>query len=225
MAAERRFLHLNSLATPAFLCAAVRPLVKSLFPITLALVFSEVLAPLFAGTANDSPPEAEAVVVEDLAGQPLHPFSAPNAKAFLFIFVSLECPISNSYVPEFNRLNDEFGPKGVVMKLVYPNRDETAEKIRQHARQFDLKVVQVRDPKHALVKAAGAKVTPEAAVYVRGHGFVYCGRIDNRFVKLGVARPEATEHNLREALTTVLKGGLPSSKPDRGVGCAIPPVT
>src|SRR5260370_28576650 len=119
---DTAFLHLNSLATPGFRCAAAQTLAKTLRLITLAVVLATLRASMFVGTANCSTPETDGIVVEDLKGQPLNPFSNADAKAFLFIFVSVECPISNSYAPELNRLKAEFGPKGVVMKLVYPNK-------------------------------------------------------------------------------------------------------
>jgi hypothetical protein len=38
----------------------------------------------------------ESVKVENLSGKWVNPFADRNAKAFLFLFVSVECPISNS---------------------------------------------------------------------------------------------------------------------------------
>jgi hypothetical protein len=69
---------------------------------------------------------------------------------------------------------------------------------------------------------ARVRVTPEAAVFVPGGGFVYHGRIDNRHHDLGVARPEATSRDLREALAAVLSGKpvAPASAP--AIGCYIP---
>jgi thiol-disulfide isomerase/thioredoxin len=165
--------------------------------------------------------QVEPVVVQDLAGLTVNPFSADTARALVFVFLSVECPICNQYAPELNRLQTEFRTNGIRFELVYPDADETAEAIHKNGEEYGLKMEQVRDPGHALVRLAGARVTPEAAVFVPGRGFVYCGRIDNRYVKIGVTRPEATEHDLQDALRAVLKG-QPIPKAEPAVGCFIP---
>jgi hypothetical protein len=177
------------------------------------------------GSDNHKAPTGplSATLVEDLDGKPVDPFAASDAKAFVFIFVSVECPISNSYAPEYNRLGAEFGAKHVAVRLVYPNPDETPDRVKKHIKDYALSLVAFRDPAHALAKACGAVMTPEAAVYMPGSGFVYCGRVDNRYADLGVARPAATMHDLRDAITAVLEGRPVARKTAPAVGCSISP--
>jgi hypothetical protein len=169
-----------------------------------------------------SVPNEKNVMVENLSGEWVEAFPNKNAKAYLYFFVSVDCPICNSYVPEYNRLQAEYASKGVITRLVYPNADETIEAIRQHSREFNVQPEQVWDPNHTLVKAAGVTITPEAAIFVPGSGVVYRGRIDNRFARLGVTRPEATEHDLRQALNALLEGRPILKIQQKGVGCSIP---
>jgi hypothetical protein len=49
----------------------------------------------------------------------------------------------------------------------------------------------------------------------------YHGRIDDRFVSLGVERPAATQHDLRDALTAVVAGRAPAVATAPAVGCYI----
>ena len=49
-------------------------------------------------------------------------------------------------------------------------------------------------------------ITPEAAVFNRTRTLAYHGRIDDKFVSLGVERPAATRRDLFDALTAVLAG-------------------
>jgi hypothetical protein len=78
----------------------------------------------------------------------------------------------------------------------------------------------VRDPQLALAKFTGATVTPEAAVVVN-EKVVYHGRIDDRYVELGVERPSPTTHDLADALIAVL-AGKPVARPNTpAVGCFI----
>ena len=78
-----------------------------------------------------------------------------------------------------------------------------------------------RDRDHALVKTAGATITPEAAVFDARQRLVYRGRIDDRFVELGRERPAATQHDLRNALTAALAGKPVSPSHTQAVGCFI----
>ena len=133
----------------------------------------------------------------DLSGRAVDPLVSAGAKALVFLFVSVDCPISNSYAPEFRRLQTDFAPKKALFRLIYPNRDESAEAVKKHLKEFDLPLTAWRDPELQLTRAAGVAVTPEAAVFVPGLGFVYHGRIDNRNQELGLSRPEATSMDLR----------------------------
>ena len=119
-----------------------------------------------------------AVLVQSLTGAPVDALQAPaGTKAIVFLFTSTDCPISNRYAPEVRRIADRFAAKGVVFRLVYPNPDETAAQITEHMSAFALRRRDeaLRDPAHALVKAAGATVTPEAAVDAGGRSSIAGG--------------------------------------------------
>ena len=44
----------------------------------------------------------------DLSGRPANVFDTETNQAFVLIFVSSECPISNRYAPELRRLHEKF---------------------------------------------------------------------------------------------------------------------
>ncbi|HVY68400.1 MAG TPA: hypothetical protein VHH73_00630 [Verrucomicrobiae bacterium] len=199
---------MNAFRTARFLC---RP------PgLTCWLVLASLLAPLPSKAAK--PVELR---VRNVAGEEKDPLTADGAKAIAFVFLSVECPISNSYAPKIRRLAGELGPRGGVVRLVYPNPDETPDKVRQHLKEYNLPLDAYLDYQHALTKAAGARVTPEAAVYVPGKGWVYHGRIDDRYVDFGKARPEATRDDLKEVMVAVLAGNAAPVKSAPAVGCSI----
>jgi hypothetical protein len=164
-----------------------------------------------------------AVLVQSLTGAPVDALEAPaGVKAIVFIFTSTDCPISNRYAPEVRRIAETFGSKGVVFRLIYPNPAEKAAAIREHMSAFAYGgvIAALRDPAHALVKFAGATVTPEAAVYAGGR-IVYRGRIDDRHVDLGIERPSATTRDLADALAAVVAGKPVAQPTTRAVGCFI----
>jgi hypothetical protein len=179
---------------------------------------------LLIGTLLLSPDSTAQVRVHALDGSALvDPFVVPaGTKAIVFLFTSTDCPISNRYAPEVRRIAATFSARGVVFRLVYPNPAEQAPAIRQHMAAFAYAgaAEAFRDPEHALVKAAGATVTPEAAVFTGGR-FVYRGRIDDRYVDLGLERPAATKRDLADALAAVVAGKPVTPATTQAVGCFI----
>jgi len=139
----------------------------------------------------------------------------------VLIFVSTDCPISNRYAPEIKRLHDEFTPRGVRFRLVYPNPLDSEADIRTHLAEYGYPQIAQHDRDHTLVKMAGATITPEAAVFDASERLVYRGRIDDRFVELGRERPAATRRDLRNALTAALAGRSVSPSKTQAVGCFI----
>jgi hypothetical protein len=162
------------------------------------------------------------VRVRDLDDRPIDPFKAPaGTKAMAFLFVSVECPISNRYAPEVRRLHDKFAAQGITFSLVYPNPIEPVAAIRRHLKDYGYPMRALRDPRHELVKVAGATITPEAVVVDPQGRVLYRGRIDDRYVSLGLERPVATRHDLDEALTDVIAGKAPRQATTQAVGCFI----
>jgi len=161
------------------------------------------------------------VSVVDLENRTIDPFQAnASAKAVVFLFTATDCPISNRYAPEIQRLYQAYADKGVKFFLIYPNPADTPALIREHAKSFGYPAEALRDPKQALAKFVGATIMPEAAVYAGGQ-VVYRGRIDDRYVNLGLERPSATTHDLADALTAVLAGAPVPHRTTQAVGCYI----
>ena len=167
-----------------------------------------------------------AVLIHTLDGAAVDALSQPAAsKAVVYIFTTTDCPISNRYAPEIQRLERTFAPQGVVFRLIYPGKLDTDAAIRDHVKAFAYEgpastVQPMRDTAFALVKHTGATITPEAVVMVNG-SVVYRGRIDDRYVELGVERPAATTHDLSDALTAVLAGRPVAQARTQAVGCFI----
>jgi len=159
--------------------------------------------------------------VVDLEGRQTDPLRNQSAKAVVLIFTRTDCPISNRYAPEIRRLYELFSAKGVTFWLVYPDAKESVDAVRRHVEEFGYRCDVLRDPQHALVKTAKAKITPEAAVFIPGKGLVYHGRIDDRYVDLGKMRPAPTTHDLERVLELVLENKPAPVGVTRAVGCFI----
>ena len=173
---------------------------------------------LLAGFCVAAPPQAGQVL--DLNGNPQNPFDSP-ARARVFLFVRTDCPITNRYAPELQRLAQEFNGRDTVFWLVYPDAAETPQAIQNHIVEYRFPGAALRDPHHALVKLARATVAPEAAVFDSAGKLVYHGRIDDRWVEIGKARPVAQTHDLENAISAVLAGKPVSPSETRAVGCSL----
>jgi hypothetical protein len=151
-----------------------------------------------------------------LDGRAVDPLAAADVVAL--VFTAVGCPVAQREAPELRRLHERWSARGVAFWLVYPDDDVAA--VRAHQADFDLHLPSLRDPRHALVRAAGATVTPEAALF-RRRARVYLGRIDDRVVDFGRERPEPTIHDLDDAIAAVVAGRAPPVATTPAFGCAL----
>ena len=156
--------------------------------------------------------------LHDLDGRSVRPLDP--ARTVVLLFTRTDCPISNRYAPEVRRIHEAFAPKGVVFWLVYVDPKEPVDAIRRHVLEYGYPSGVLLDGSHELARAAGAAITPEAAVYHRGK-LIYRGRIDDRYVAFGKARQAPSVHDLEQVLVQTLAGKAPAYREARAVGCFI----
>jgi thiol-disulfide isomerase/thioredoxin len=135
----------------------------------------------------------------------------------VYVFTTTDCPISNRYAPEIQRLAAKYGGKARFV-LVYPVPADTPEVIKTHHSKFGYSMDYVRDAQ--LVKKTGVTVTPEVAV-MRGSTLLYRGRIDDRHAAFGVERPKATTHDLDDVLSAAIAGKAIAYRETRAIGCIL----
>jgi hypothetical protein len=163
-----------------------------------------------------------AMRVPDLDGRLVDPFDPPaGTKATVLLFVSTDCPISNRYAPDVRKLHDTYAKDGVVFWLVYPNPADAVSDIRDHLKSFSYPGGALRDPKHDLVRRAGATITPEAVVYDGKGTLTYRGRLDDRYSAVGIERATATRHDLQDAIAATIAGKPVKQRITQAVGCYI----
>lgn len=163
----------------------------------------------------------------DLDGRPLNPF-APAGAANVIFFVATDCPISNSYAPEIQRVCGEYGPRGVGCSLIYEDVDSSSsatrldDEVRKHLREYRYADIPAAvDRVRAVAKRARASVTPQAVVIDHAGQIRYRGRIDNFYAALGKPRQQVTERDLRNALDAVLSGRPVPKIETEALGCFI----
>lgn len=162
-----------------------------------------------------------APTLTDLSGKKVKLLGQKGLKGSVFLFVTHDCPVSNQYAPEFNRICKAYQDKGVKFSLIYVEADLKPTDAQKHYNDHLYRCSAFRDPDHKMVKFSGATVTPEAVLFDAAGKKVYLGRIDNLYVALGQRRYEATKHDLRLAIDLLLAGKPIQVAKTMAVGCFI----
>jgi len=172
--------------------------------------------------APAAPVPSAALTVKDLDGRSWTPMNPAAGNVDVLIFVSTECPISNRYAPEIDRIAAEYQSKRVQVFLIYAEPGIDASKVRASFKDFHAgsQAHAIVDERFALTAATGATVTPEAVVYTN-RGRQYRGRIDDLNLAAGQSRRVAGHRDLRDALDAAIAGRPVGSPETPAIGCVI----
>jgi len=182
----------------------------------LTIIVALLLALLLSPVAPAEAPNA----VFDLAGRPVHPLDDSAARGVVLVFVRTDCPLSNRYAPVLNALYDKYSALGISFWLIYVDPHQSRDQVRHYAAGYGYRARVAIDPRHLLVHTSGARVTPEAVVFVH-HVLVYRGRIDNRYPELGLSLPRPTRSDLNLTLSAIVSHHPVPEKTTRAIGCFI----
>lgn len=152
---------------------------------------------------------------------PLPEIDWAGQKISVLFFLLHDCPISNSYVPEMNRIARHYANRGVQVVAVYSDSDLALDAAQQHAREYKLEFPFVIDTDKKLVTSTGTKIAPQVAVLNNLRELLYRGRIDDLYGDIDKKRPAATQHDLQDALEDVIAGRKPKQAHLPGIGCPI----
>src|SRR5438067_9050319 len=87
-----------------------------------------------------------------------------KSRAVVLFFTTTDCPLSNSYVPEMNRIRADYSNRGVAFYAVQTDTTIPDIEVRKYVTEFGFAFPVLLDPKQLLVRWTGATATPEAAV-------------------------------------------------------------
>jgi peroxiredoxin len=171
----------------------------------------------FGAALDKAPPRFS---LQDTAGL-THTDAEWKGAGVVLFFLTTDCPISNGYVPEMNRIAREYASRGVRFYGVMTDTSVPLADVRKHVKDFGYTFPVLIDPTQILVKYTNADTNPESAVISLRSGLVYLGRIDNRVEGFGLARTQATQHELRDAIDQALAGKPVVKAFVQPVGCSI----
>ena len=147
----------------------------------------------------------------------------PVGKGGVLLFVLSDCPVSNGYAPEIQRICADTKTKGGRCTLVYEDMSINAAAVRAHQNEYRYRdIPAVIDGDHAIARRANATVTPQAVVLTAAGEIKYRGRVDDQYLALGKQRRVVTSHDLRDAVSAVFSGKPVARAETEAIGCFIP---
>lgn len=159
----------------------------------------------------------------DIDGRTMTPF-APAGKAHVLFFVASDCPVSNSYAPEIQRVCKAYESKGVACSLAYEDVTIDGSAVRKHMDAFAYRNLPATiDASRTLASRAKVSVTPSAVVIDSRGQIRYRGRINNQYASLGKPRQHVTVHDLTDALDAMVAGNSVARAETEAIGCFIAP--
>lgn len=143
-------------------------------------------------------------------------------QALTIVFLTTDCPIANDSQPDLERITKKFNSPNTPIIGIYIDPRLSQKEVEKHKIDYKFSYLQSIDKSHSLVKHLGATTTPEAFVLDKNGQVKYRGRINNMYSDLGVRRKSITEHDLSNAIESVIKGQSPSPSRTKPYGCLIP---
>lgn len=197
----------------------VRRVLTALPVLLLAVVASQIVAdpPLNNSKIGK---KIEQINATTLKGEAFTLANLKDKQTLVFVFLSFDCPVSNSYVPLLNNMQKEYAAKGVQIVGVLPS-DEPLESLTKQAAEFKFGFPVLVDAKRQVVDALKAEVYPEAFVLDRHRILRYRGRIDNAWAARLKKNQQTTSHDLKNALDDVTAERPVREPVTAAVGCPV----
>lgn len=163
----------------------------------------------------------ESIKFKDIRGVPRDLLELGPHRAYVFVFVTSDCPIVKKSMPKLLDLYREYQPKDVLFVSVNVGVNDTLRDMASQAIDHEAPWAFVKDYDAQAAGILGVTRTPEVAVLDAEHRLVYRGRIDDQ-IRLGGVKPKASREDLKEAIEDLLADRpirIPETTAD---GCAIP---
>ena len=155
----------------------------------------------------------------DTAGRAHQLGLSPETKAVVLVFLGPECPISQKYVPELNRLAEGRGTNGVEFFGVIAGQTMTRTQAATFVREYQIQFPVLFDDGLALARWLRPTHMPEAFVLKPDGDRLYRGRIDDWFQSPGKPRAVVQHRELRDAMDAARFGKMPVKFYAPPVGC------
>lgn len=142
-------------------------------------------------------------------------------KATVVVFLSFECPVSNSYTRPLADMAKEYGKHGIAFVGISTNQEETRAQIAKYRKDFDLNFPVHLDTGYTAANAFAADITPEAFVLDAEGVLRYRGRIDSTWSDRLKKHNNAVRQDLKQVIGEMLSGRPIATPATVSIGCPI----
>ena len=197
--------------------------IHSKIPFTLALAICAAFAvfiPSLLASDVTIGTKIETIRVKDIRGVPRDLNDLGSHQAYVFVFVTSDCPIVKKTLPKLLDLYNTYHTQDVLFVCVNVGANDTLRDVASQALEYQAPWLFVKDYDAQAAKALGITRTPQVAVLNSRHELVYRGRVDDQF-RLGGTKPNASRDDLKIAIDELLAGKNISIPETIADGCAI----
>lgn len=189
--------------------------------------FSLVMGALMAGdlhAADETPVQIDLSTLKsiDLSGKVREPGESTGGKGVTFVFLSNECPVSNQYITELNRLSAEAAKREMEFYGVISDRTASRAEAAQFATEYKIAFPVLFDATGNIARQFQPTHVPEAFVVDVMGRLKYRGRIDDQFAENLKRRTVVTSHDLADAMAAVCEVQPVANARTTPVGCKLP---
>lgn len=166
-------------------------------------------------------PPASQVTLKTLSGKDTLLSGIVNNKASVFIFLSPECPLSQGYSLTLNEFTKKYKINNIHFYGIFPGTQYPVDEIIDFQKKYNISFTLLLDPAYRFTRLMGATITPEAFVISNTGQVLYSGRIDNWAYEVSKTRQLITEHNLQDAIESIINNSPIAISKTKAVGCFI----
>ncbi len=137
----------------------------------------------------------------------------------VIIFIDVECPISQRYIPKLNDLYKKASDKKVLFYGVISDPLTNCSEASTFQDEYKIGFPLLFDASGDLSKRLNPKTLPQCFVLNVHNEIIYNGRIDDEYVALGTVRKNILNFNLDLAIDAAAKKEYPKSSFEEPIGC------
>lgn len=143
-----------------------------------------------------------------------------EVEPMVIVFFDPDCPISQYVIKPLNNLQSEFQEQVEILGVI-PGTYYSEAELSTFVTNFQVEIPVLLDPNLALVKRLDATITPEVFLIDSDGKVLYQGALDDKYERLGKARPIANQEYLESALSQFSEGKSISFPKTAAIGCII----
>ena len=148
--------------------------------------------------------------------------SFTDKKILVVMFICVHCPYVRAIEDRLIQIRKDYEAKGVQLIGISANdptdyEDDRPENIKKHALEKNYGFPYLVDETQEVARTYHAVCTPDIFVYDQNRKLAYHGRVDDNWKDAF----KVTQHELREALDTLLSGKTPLPAQMPSMGCSI----